>query len=106
MFYARKEHTERSEFPMPYTVGRVKVEDYDKFRQNFFSEGANALRQAHGARDSRLFRSSSDPKEIIVLGEWDDLENASRFFQSNELREQQQRVGVVEVVRYEEAEPS
>jgi len=105
MFYARKEHTERSEFPMPYTVGRVKVEDYDKFRQNFFSEGLNALRQAHGARDSRLFRSSSDPKEIIVLGEWDDLETARRFFQSNELREQQQRGGVVEVVMYEEVEP-
>jgi heme-degrading monooxygenase HmoA len=91
---------------MPYTVGRVKVEDYDKFKQNFFSEGGIALRQAHGASGARLFRSSSDPKEIIVLAEWDDLENARRFFQSNELREQQQRIGVVEVVQYEEVEPS
>jgi hypothetical protein len=41
-----------------------------------------------------------------VLGEWDDLENARRFFQSNELREQQQRGGVVEIVRYEEVQPS
>jgi len=41
-----------------------------------------------------------------VLGEWDDLENARRFFQSNELREQQLRGGVVEIVRYGEVEPS
>jgi heme-degrading monooxygenase HmoA len=91
---------------MPYTVSRAKVEDYDKFRQNFFSEGVIALRQAHGSRGARLFRSSGDPKEIIVLGEWDDLENARRFLQSNELQEQQQRGGVVEVVRYEEVEHS
>jgi heme-degrading monooxygenase HmoA len=91
---------------MPYTVGRVKVEDYDKFKQNFFSEGTTALRQSYGSQWARLFRSSSDPKEIIVLAEWDDLENARRFFQSNELREQQQRIGVVEVVQYEEVEPS
>ena len=90
---------------MQYTVSRVKVEDYDKFKQLFFEEGVIALRQAYGSRGSRLFRSSSDPKEIILLGEWDDLENARRFFQSNELREQQQRGGVVEVVRYEEVEP-
>ena len=91
---------------MPYTVARVKVEDFDKWKQNFYSEAGNALRQSHGSRSHRLFRSSSDPKEIIVLGEWDDLENARRFFQSNELREQQQRGGVVEIVRYEEVEPS
>ncbi len=90
---------------MPYTVSRVKVEDYDKFKRLFFEEGVIALRQAYASRGSRLFRSSSDPQGIIVLGEWDDLENASRFFQSNELREQQQRGGVVEVVRYEEVEP-
>ena len=91
---------------MPYTVSRVRVEDYDKFKQNHFSEGGIAFRQAYGASGARLFRSSSDPKEIIVLGEWDDLENARRFFQSNELRERQQRGGVVEIVRYEEVEPS
>lgn len=91
---------------MPYTVARMKVEDYDKFRGSFFSEGTIALRQSYGSQSGRLFRSSSDPKEIIVLAEWDDLENARRFFQSNELRERQQRAGVVEVVLYEEVEPS
>ena len=89
---------------MPYTVTRLKVEDYDKWRQNFFSEGGIALRQAHGFRSGRLFRSSSAPNEIIVLLEWDDLENARRLLQSNELREHQQRGGVVESVRYEEVE--
>ncbi len=89
---------------MPYTVSRLKVEDYDKFRRNFFEEGGIALRQAHGSRGGRLFRSSSDPKEIILLLEWDDLENASRLIQSNELRERQQRGGVVEFERYEEVE--
>ncbi len=89
---------------MPYTVSRLIVEDYDKWKQNFFSEGGIALRQASGSQGGRLFRSSSAPKEIILLVEWDDLENARRLFQSDELREQQQRGGVVEFVRYEEVE--
>jgi hypothetical protein len=42
--------------------------------------------------------------EIIVLQEWDDLENARRLIQSNELRERQQRGGVVELVIYQEVE--
>jgi len=87
---------------MSYTVYRLTVEDYDKFRRNFFEEGGIALRQAYGSRGGRLFRSSRDPQEIILLQEWDDLENARRLLQSKELREQQQRAGVVGVETYEE----
>jgi hypothetical protein len=42
--------------------------------------------------------------EIILLLEWDDLENARRLIQSNKLRERQQRGGVVEFESYEEVE--
>ncbi len=90
---------------MPYAISRFKVEDYDEFKRLFLSEDSMAFRRTHGSRGGRLFRSTSDPKEIIVLGEWDDLEKSRQFYQSNELRERQQRAGVVVPVEiYEEIE--
>jgi len=80
---------------MPYTVARLRVEDYDKFKRMFFAEDSLTLRQAYGNRGGRLFRSTSDPQEIISLAEWDDLEKARQFYQSSGLRERQQSGGVV-----------
>jgi heme-degrading monooxygenase HmoA len=89
---------------MPYTVSRTKVKDYDKWKQSYFQEDGIALRKAHGFRSGRHYRNSSDPNEIITVIEWDDLENARRLRQSNELQEMQKRGGVVEFVVYQEVE--
>ncbi len=88
-----------------YTVTRFKVEDYDKFKQLFLENEATAWRHSYGSRGGRLFRSSSEPKEIILLQEFDDPEKARQLSQSNELRERRQRAGVVgQVESYEEVE--
>jgi heme-degrading monooxygenase HmoA len=57
-----------------------------------------ATRKASGASGSaarRVFRSATDPNELVILLEWDDLEKARQFAQSEELRQTMQRGGVV-----------
>jgi heme-degrading monooxygenase HmoA len=58
-----------------------------------------ATRKASGASGSaggRVFRSAADPNEVVILLEWDDLEKARQFAQSEDLRQTMQRAGVVD----------
>ena len=87
---------------MPYTLSRITVKDYEEYMRVFQD---TALRQSNGPRSVRLFRSTDDPQDLVLLLEWEDLEKAAQFRQSDELRERQQRAGVVsQPVRYEEVE--
>ena len=65
---------------MPYILVRQKVEDYAKWKP--FFDQHSATRQSSGSRGGRLFRNAHDPNELVVLFEWDDLEKARQFAQS------------------------
>ena len=41
-------------------------------------------------------RNALDPNELVILLEWDSLENARRFADVDELREAMQRAGVTD----------
>ncbi len=79
---------------MPYLLVRQKVTDYEQWKSAF--DAHSVIRQANGSRGGQLFRSTSDPKELVVLLEWDVLERARQFAQSEEFREVMQRAGVVD----------
>ena len=78
---------------MPYVLGRPKVEDYAKFKRIF--DEYWATRRSNGCKGERLFRNADDPNDLVILLEWDDLEKARQFFQSQGLRERMQAAGVV-----------
>jgi heme-degrading monooxygenase HmoA len=79
---------------MPYLLVRQTVRDYEQWKSAFDAHGLT--RQANGSRGGQLFRNASDPNEVIVLLEWDALENAREFAQSEEWRQEMQRAAVVE----------
>ena len=79
---------------MPYLLVRQKARDYEQWKSVFDAHGLT--RQANGSRGGQLFRDASDPNEVIMLLEWDVLENARQFAQSEEWRDVTQRAGVVE----------
>ena len=79
---------------MPYLLVRHKVEDYTKWKPAFDAHGTT--RQASGSQGARLFRNAHDPNELVILFEWDDLEKAQQFAQSENLREAMQRAGVAD----------
>ncbi len=79
---------------MPYLLVRQKVTDYEQWKSAF--DAHSVIRQANGSRGGQLFRSTSDPNELVVLLEWDVLERARQFAQSEDLHEVMQRAGVVD----------
>jgi heme-degrading monooxygenase HmoA len=79
---------------MPYLLIRHKVQDYAKWKPLFDEHGAS--RQANGSRGGQLFRNAHDPNELFILFDWDDLEQARQFVQSEDLREVMQRAGVAD----------
>lgn len=79
---------------MPYLLVRHKVTDYEKWKSMF--DAHSVTRQANGSRGGQLFRNASDPNELVILLEWDVLERACQFAQSEELREVMQQAGVID----------
>jgi heme-degrading monooxygenase HmoA len=79
---------------MPYLLVRHKVEDYERWKPIFDEHGA--VREPNGSKGGRLFRNADDPNETVVLFEWDNVENARTFTQSQDLRETMQRSGVAD----------
>ncbi len=79
---------------MPTLLIRHKVVDYATWKPDF--DERNVDRHAHGCQGSRLFRNSADPNETLILLEWDDLDRARLFAQSDDLREAMTRSGVAD----------
>jgi heme-degrading monooxygenase HmoA len=77
---------------VPYSLVRHRVEDYERWKL-VFDEHRPAVKQS-GSKGGRLLRSADDPYEIVILLEWDNLENARQFYGSDDLRETMQRAGV------------
>jgi len=70
---------------MPVLLVRHRATDYAVWKA-VFDEHAATLR-AYGSRGGRVFRSDADPSEIWTLLEWDDLDRARLFAQSDDLHE-------------------
>ena len=79
---------------MPALLIRHKVTDYATWQVVFHEQ--DAIRRAHGCQRGRLFRNDSDPNEILTLLEWDNLERAWLFAQSDDLREVLKRAEVAD----------
>ena len=56
---------------------RLEEGDFDAWKQRF--EGAAAVRKEAGCRGVRRFRGIEDPRELMVIFDWDSVENAKAF---------------------------
>lgn len=79
---------------MPSVLVRHKVKDYAAWKAVFDEHGI--ARRANGSQGDRLFRSAADPNEVLILLEWDDLDRARLFADSDDLREAMDRAGVTD----------
>ena len=78
---------------MPCLLIRHTVQDYFDWKAVFDEQ--EDLRRANGSQGGRLFRST-ESGEVLVLLEWDDLERARLFADSDDLREALARAGVTD----------
>lgn len=78
---------------MPFMVIRHKVQNYKSWEAAF--DGHATARKQQGCKGGRLYRSSQDPSEVVIVFEWDDLGKAKTFTQSADLRETMAKAGVI-----------
>jgi quinol monooxygenase YgiN len=79
---------------MPYLLIRHKVADYSKWKPIYDQHATT--RKTSGGQGAQLFRNATDPNELVILFEWDDLERARQFAQSEDLRQAMQQAGVAD----------
>jgi heme-degrading monooxygenase HmoA len=77
---------------MPSLLIRHRVADVAAWRKVF--EEQEILRRANGSQGGRLFHTAADPNEVLVLLEWDDLERARLFVDSDDMQEAMNRSGL------------
>lgn len=66
---------------MSYVLVRHRVEDYEKWKSVFDEQ--QELRRAEGEQSLKIYQTTKDPNELIILMHWDNLENARHYFNSD-----------------------
>ena len=78
---------------MCHVLTNHTITDFDRFK-NIWDDDTERRRLA-GSIGARLFRVPDDPKEIVALYEWDDVDKARKWAASYQLREAAEWAGVV-----------
>jgi len=69
-----------------------KVKDFTKWGLNV-EEGAGKRRMM-GSREAYVYNKKDNPDEMVVLYNWDDLDKAREYFESDEFKNQIRDAGV------------
>ena len=77
---------------MSYILVKHNVGEFGKWKT--FYDKHLGTRKAGGSKGARVFRNTNNPNEAILLFEWNTLENAQKFAQSDDLRQRMQEAGV------------
>jgi quinol monooxygenase YgiN len=73
---------------------RHRVKDYSHWREVF--DGFINTRKANGEKSYQIFQDSKNENNLYLMFEWDNENNARRFFDSTELKNAMQKGGVAE----------
>jgi len=83
---------------MVYVIVQLKLESFDKWKSVF--DERSAMRKESGSKEARLFLNSNNPNEAMILFEWDNIENAREYLESETLRKTLKEVGVTYTFTY------
>jgi len=78
---------------MAHVVARHQVADYSKWKHLF--DSASDMRKNGGEQSVRIFRTADDPNNLLLLMEWESIESAQKYIQSEDLRKAMQEAGIV-----------
>jgi len=53
------------------------------------------MRKKLGSKGAFVFRNSKDPNEMIVMSQWEDIESAKNFAESESLKNAMEKAGVM-----------
>jgi len=72
---------------------RQRVRDYDRWKEVFDADAP--VRAAAGSLGGRVFRDGDDPEDIVIVLEWEDLDQARDFAEREDVQETMERAGVM-----------
>ncbi len=79
---------------MPYLLVRHKVKNYAAWKP-LFDKDHSAIK-ARGSTGGRLYRNAENRNEVIVIFNWDNLDKARQFAQSENLNQAMKQAGVID----------
>ncbi|HTV64532.1 MAG TPA: hypothetical protein VMD98_02950 [Bryocella sp.] len=77
---------------MVHVLIRHKVADYGRWKEAFDSHLTN--RKRAGEAGYQVLHSVDDPHDIVVLSDWQTIEEARKFMGSDDLRQRMKDAGV------------
>ena len=77
---------------MAHIVIWHQVEDFDRWKSRFDEHGE--VRGAAGCRGGKVYRSSDNSQDVVIVLEWDSEDNARAFIASQNLQEAMADAGV------------
>jgi quinol monooxygenase YgiN len=80
---------------MMHVLVRHKVSDYNSWKDAF--DAHLSTRKRAGETGFRVFHNADDPREVVLLLDWESMEGARKFMTSEDLRNAMAKAGVVGV---------
>jgi hypothetical protein len=77
---------------MAYLFIKHQVEDYPSWKKVF--DGFIDHRRSGGEKSYQILHPEGDPKNLLAIFEWDNLANAKKFANSEELKSTMGKAGV------------
>jgi heme-degrading monooxygenase HmoA len=78
---------------MTYVLAIQKIEDYDKWKKEF-DEHCD-LRKTKGSKGATIYHNSNDPRHLVVITEWENVEAAKNFSMGEDLKIAMKKAGVI-----------
>jgi heme-degrading monooxygenase HmoA len=79
---------------MAYIFVKHKVADYNAWKSTF--DAFIETRRAGGEKSFQILHPENEPNNLLLMFEWNSLENARNFMTSEELKNAMKQAGVVE----------
>jgi heme-degrading monooxygenase HmoA len=78
---------------MTYVLVLHHVEDYSRWKPVYDED--RVVRKDRGSKGSSVLRNADDPNHLVVITEWENLESAKNFAESEDLKNTMQKAGVI-----------
>ncbi len=78
---------------MIYALAIQKIKDYDKWKQIF--DEHSKVRKKEGSKGATIYHNTNDPKQLVVVTKWEDMESAKNFSMSEDLKNTMKKAGVI-----------
>lgn len=78
---------------MTYMMIIKSVKDYDKWKE-VFDENED-MRKQMGSKGASVLRNKEVPDQLVVIIEWEDVETAKKFTETDDINLAKEKAGVI-----------